>query len=98
MKIEIEDRLYNEFITWAKANNFSQKQIIEYINTALRNKLSMDKYGDLNSKLNTNHVMNENGKVTENIERAEYEENKTLIDENSEKTLDIKKKRIIKSR
>lgn len=92
MKIEIEDRLYNEIITWAKANNFSQKHIIEYINTALRDRLSMDKYGDLNSKLTINDVMNDNEKTTEKNERVEDEENKTLIDEN------IKKKRIIKSR
>lgn len=98
MKIEIEDRLYNEFITWAKANNFSQKQIIEYINTALRDRLSMDKYGDLNSKLSVNDVINDNEKTVEKNERVEYGENKMLIDENSEKTSNIKKKKIIKSR
>lgn len=52
MKIEINDRLYNDFATWASANNMSDDDMQKYIEKAFRDKFTLDKYGDLNDKLN----------------------------------------------
>jgi len=51
MKIEINDRLYNEFVSWAQANNMNGNDIQKYIEKAFRDKFTIDKYGDLNEKL-----------------------------------------------
>lgn len=51
MKIEINDRLYNEFVSWALANNMTDDDIRKYIEKAFRDRFTLDKYGDLNEKL-----------------------------------------------
>lgn len=51
MQIEINDRLYNDFVIWAKANNMNDNDIQKYIEKAFRDKFTLDKYGDLNDKI-----------------------------------------------
>lgn len=51
MNIEINDRLYNEFVSWAQANNMNSNDIQKYIEKAFRDKFTIDKYGDLNEKI-----------------------------------------------
>jgi len=51
MLIEIDDRLYNDFVTWAQVNNMGEEDIRKYIEKAFRDKFTIDKYGDLNEKL-----------------------------------------------
>lgn len=51
MLIEIDDRLYNDFVTWAQVNNMGEEDIRKYIEKAFRDKYTIDKYGDLNDKL-----------------------------------------------
>lgn len=49
--IEISDRLYNEFVSWAQANNMNENDMQKYIEKSFRDKYTIDKYGDLNEKL-----------------------------------------------
>ena len=49
--IEINDRLYNEFVSWAQANNMNDNDMQKYIEKAFRDKFTIDKYGDLNEKI-----------------------------------------------
>ena len=49
--IEINDRLFNEFVSWAQANNMNDNDMHKYIEKAFRDKFTIDKYGDLNEKL-----------------------------------------------
>lgn len=51
MTIEINDRLYNEFTSWALANNMTDDDMCKYIEKAFRDRFTLDKYGDLNEKL-----------------------------------------------
>lgn len=51
MLVEIDDKLYKEFKTWAKYNNFSDDEITNYINKCFRDRFTLDKYGDLNEKI-----------------------------------------------
>ena len=51
MNIEINDRLYNDFVAWAKANNMSDDDMRKYIEKAFRDRFTLDKYGDLNDKI-----------------------------------------------
>ena len=51
MTIEINDRLYKELTAWTKANGMDEKQTTAYIEKTLREKLALDKYGDLNEKV-----------------------------------------------
>lgn len=51
MTIEINERLYKEFTAWAKANGMDDKAIAKYIESAFREKFTLDKYGDLNEKI-----------------------------------------------
>lgn len=51
MLVEINDRLYNEFVSWAQANNMNDNDMQKYIEKAFRDKFTIDKYGDLNEKL-----------------------------------------------
>ena len=51
MKVEINNRLYNDFASWAQANNMNDDDIQKYIEKAFRDKFNLDKYGDLNDKL-----------------------------------------------
>jgi hypothetical protein len=51
MIIEINDRLYNEFTSWAQANNMADDDMRKYIEKAFRDRFTLDKYGDLNEKL-----------------------------------------------
>lgn len=60
MIIEIDDRLYNDFVNWAKANNMSETDINKYIIRAFRDKFMIDKYGDLNDKFPTKQPVVQN--------------------------------------
>lgn len=51
MLIQINDRLCNEFLAWAVANNMNDNDIHKYIEDAFREKFTIDKYGDLNEKM-----------------------------------------------
>ena len=51
MTIEINDRLYNDFVSWAKANGMGDEDMRKYIEKAFRDKFNLDKYGDLNTRL-----------------------------------------------
>ena len=51
MNIEINDRLYNDFVVWAQANDMNEEDMHRYIERAFRDKFMLDKYGDLNEKL-----------------------------------------------
>lgn len=51
MLVEINDRLYNEFVSWAQANNMNDNDMQKYIEKAFRDKFTIDKYGDLNEKI-----------------------------------------------
>lgn len=51
MLVEINDRLYNEFVSWAQANSMNDNDMHRYIEKAFRDKFTIDKYGDLNEKL-----------------------------------------------
>lgn len=49
--IEINNRLYNEFVLWAQANNMNDDDIQKYIEKSFRDRFMLDKYGDLNEKM-----------------------------------------------
>ena len=52
MDINIDNRLYNDFVIWANANGLtSDKDKESYIIQAFRDKFMIDKYGDLNQKI-----------------------------------------------
>lgn len=52
MEINIDNRLYNDFVIWANANGLnSDKDKENYIIQAFRDKFMIDKYGDLNEKI-----------------------------------------------
>ena len=52
MEINIDNRLYNDFVIWANANGLnSDKDKENYIIQAFRDKFMIDKYGDLNQKI-----------------------------------------------
>ena len=52
MDINIDNRLYNDFVIWANANGLtSDKDKETYIIQAFRDKFMIDKYGDLNEKI-----------------------------------------------
>ena len=52
MDINIDNRLYNDFVIWANANGLtSDKDKETYIIQAFRDKFMIDKYGDLNQKI-----------------------------------------------
>ena len=56
VKIDIDDRLYKDLIDWATLNGLSKTDIKNYINKAIRDRLNLDKYGDLNEKLKKNEI------------------------------------------
>lgn len=65
MLVEINDRLYNEFVSWAQANNMNDNDMHKYIEKAFRDKFTIDKYGDLNEKLTTKEEPPKTKKKTE---------------------------------
>lgn len=65
MTIEINQRLYEDFISWAKANNMSENDIDKYFERAFREKFMLDKYGDLNDKIVKKKTTHENGPKNE---------------------------------
>jgi hypothetical protein len=56
VKIDIDDRLYKDLIDWATLNGLSKTDIKNYINKAIRDRLNLDKYGDLNEKIKQNEI------------------------------------------
>ena len=69
MNIEINNRLYKELETWAKANGMDDAGIIKYIEKALRDKLALDKYGDLNDKLKKPKTEEDKPKRTRTVKK-----------------------------
>lgn len=59
MLVEIDNRLYNEFVVWAESNNMGSDEISRYIEKAFRERFTLDKYGDLNEKMVVNEEVNE---------------------------------------
>lgn len=105
-KIDIDDRLYKDLIDWATLNGLSKTDIKNYINKAIRDRLNLDKYGDLNEKLKKNEI---NPQV-ENKEEIDVSSiNKEIIipilemendvkEEKDEEVKQQKRKRIIQSK
>lgn len=50
MTVEIDDRIYSDFVVWAKLNNMDEAEMEKYINKAFQDRFMTDKYGDLNEK------------------------------------------------
>lgn len=106
VKIDIDDRLYKDLIDWATLNGLSKTDIKNYINKAIRDRLNLDKYGDLNEKLKKNEI---NPQV-ENKEEIDISSiNKEIIipildiendvkEEKDEEVKQQKRKRIIQSK
>lgn len=59
MLVEIDNRLYNEFVVWAESNNMGSDEISRYIEKAFRERFTLDKYGDLNEKMGVDEKVNE---------------------------------------
>lgn len=76
MKIEINDRLYNEFVSWAQANNMNGNDMQKYIEKAFRDKFTMDKYGDLNERI----IKEEPKKTQKKIEQINEPINEPILE------------------
>ena len=61
MLIEINDRLYNELTTRAEVNYV---ELAKYVEKTLRDKLVLDKYGDLNEKIKVPEIKEDKPKKT----------------------------------
>ena len=106
IKIDIDDRLYKDLIDWATLNGLSKTDIKNYINKAIRDRLNLDKYGDLNEKLKKNEIKPQ----IENKEEIDVSSiNKEIIipildiendvkEEKDEEVKQQKRKRIIQSK
>ncbi len=108
MKIEINDRLYNDFVVWAQANDMNEDDMQRYVERAFRDKFMLDKYGDLNEKLKeiktkkkprkTTRKKNEevseavNEEVTEEVNEAVNEEVTEEINEQINEEITPKRK------
>lgn len=106
IKIDIDDRLYKDLIDWATLNGLSKTDIKNYINKAIRDRLNLDKYGDLNEKLKKNEI---NPQVENKEEKDVSSINKEIIipildiendvkEEKDEEVKQQKRKRIIQSK
>lgn len=106
IKIDIDDRLYKDLIDWATLNGLSKTDIKNYINKAIRDRLNLDKYGDLNEKLKKNEI---NPQVENKEEKDVSSINKEIIipileiendvkEEKDEEIKPPKRKRIIQSK
>lgn len=106
IKIDIDDRLYKDLIDWATLNGLSKTDIKNYINKAIRDRLNLDKYGDLNEKIKQNEIKPQ----VENKEKKDVPSiNKEIIipilelendvkEEKDEEVKPQKRKRIIQSK
>jgi hypothetical protein len=105
-KIDIDDRLYKDLIDWATLNGLSKNDIKNYINKAIRDRLNLDKYGDLNEKIKQNEIKPQ----VENKEKKDVPSiNKEIIipilelendvkEEKDDEVKQQKRKRIIQSK
>lgn len=90
MIIEIDDRLYNDFVNWANANNMSETDRNKYIVKAFKDKFMIDKYGDLNDKFQTKQSAVQNiGSKPEPINEPINELNGELNDEPDKKLKEV---------
>lgn len=106
VKIDIDDRLYKDLIDWATLNGLSKTDIKNYINKAIRDRLNLDKYGDLNEKIKQNEIKPQ----VENKEKKDVPSiNKEIIipilelendvkEEKDDEVKQQKRKRIIQSK
>lgn len=106
VKIDIDDRLYKDLIDWATLNGLSKNDIKNYINKAIRDRLNLDKYGDLNEKIKQNEIKPQ----VENKEKKDVPSiNKEIIipilelendvkEEKDDEVKQQKRKRIIQSK
>lgn len=107
MKIEINDRLYNDFVVWAQANDMNEDDMQRYIERAFRDKFMLDKYGDLNEKLKEiktekkprKTTRKKNEEVTEDVSEAVNEEiNEQINEEINEEITPKHKTKVINSK
>ncbi len=107
----IDKRLYNDFQNWAKSNNMDEDAIEKYIIKAFKERFMLDKFGDLNDKIeqpkpkkkrevkveDITPIMEPTNEV--NITINEIEQTEVSVEENlvtsSEKP---KRKKVIKSK
>jgi hypothetical protein len=64
----IDKRLYNDFMNWAKANNMSDDDIEKYVFKAFKERFMLDKFGDLNDKIEPPKQAKNKQKQKENVE------------------------------
>lgn len=106
IKIDIDDRLYKDLIDWATLNGLSKNDIKNYINKAIRDRLNLDKYGDLNEKLKKNEIKPQvENKEKKDVSSINKEINIPILDiendvkeEKDEEVKPQKRKRIIQSK
>lgn len=108
-KIDIDDRLYKDLTDWATLNGLSKNDIKNYINKAIRDRLNLDKYGDLNEKIKKNEIKPQvENKEKKDVPSINKEINIPILDiendvkeEKEEKDDEVKqqkRKRIIQSK
>lgn len=109
IKIDIDDRLYKDLIDWATLNGLSKTDIKNYINKAIRDRLNLDKYGDLNEKIKKNEIKPQvENKEKKDVPSINKEINIPILDiendvkeekeEKDEEVKQQKRKRIIQSK
>lgn len=105
-KIDIDDRLYKDLTDWATLNDLSKNDIKNYINKAIRDRLNLDKYGDLNEKIKKNEIKPQvENKEKKDVPSINKEINIPILDiendvkeEKDEEVKPQKRKRIIQSK
>jgi len=105
-KIDIDDRLYKDLTDWATLNDLSKNDIKNYINKAIRDRLNLDKYGDLNEKIKKNEIKPQvENKEKKDVPSINKEINIPILDiendvkeEKDDEVKQQKRKRIIQSK
>ena len=92
--VEINDRLYNEFVSWAQANNMNGNDIQKYVEKAFRDKFTIDKYGDLNEKI----IKEEPKKTRKKVEPINREINEDVNEDVNKQPKPKRKTRVIASK
>lgn len=81
MQIEINTRLYNDISQWCEANGF---ETLKYIERTLRERIAIDKYGDLNEKVQKELEVEVKKPKSEIAKKQE-----PLIKENKDETINL---------
>lgn len=69
MNIEINNRLSKDLESWANANGMDEAAMVKYVEKALRDKLALDKYGDLNDKIKKPEPKEDKPKRTRTVKK-----------------------------